>query len=153
MIDGCEEFFARSGEVLEEFDFVIEMDEEGLVFVFAEDVIEKRAAGGAFLIEDAALAEAGVHEEAEGEREIRFLGEIGDGLRLAVLIEGEVVFGEIADEVAVFVSDGGDVIDGGDVEGDRRGLLAEEGNGGEEKKQDSWKKFPHVVRPCLSRDF
>ena len=46
-------------------------------------------------------------------------------MRLAVLIEGEVVFGEIADGVAVFVSDGGDEIDGGDVEGDRRGLLAE----------------------------
>src|SRR6267154_991123 len=77
---------------LEEFDFVIEMDEKGFVFVFAEDVIEERAAGGAFLIKDAALAEAGVHEEAEGEREIGFLGEIGDGLRLAVLVEGEVVF-------------------------------------------------------------
>jgi hypothetical protein len=131
---------------------VIEMDEEGFVFVFAEDVIEERAAGRAFLIKDAALAEAGVHEEAEGEREIGFLGEIGDGLRLAVLIEGEVVFGEIADEVAMFVSDGGDEIDGGDVEGDR-GLLAEEGNGGEEKKEDSWKKFPHVVQPCLSGEF
>src|SRR5258708_31525558 len=64
LIDGREEFFARSGEVLEEFDFVIEMDEKGFVFVFAEDVIEERAAGGAFLIKDAALAEAGVHEEA-----------------------------------------------------------------------------------------
>ncbi len=36
MIDGREEFFARSGEVLKEFDFVIEMDEKGFVFVFAE---------------------------------------------------------------------------------------------------------------------
>jgi len=152
LIDGREEFFARSGEVLKEFDFVIEMDEEGFVFVFAEDVIEERAAGGAFLIKDAALAEAGVHEEAEGEREIGFLGEIGDGLRLAVLVEGEVVFGEIADEVAVFVSDGGDEIDGGDVESDGSGLLAEEGNGGEEKKEDSWKRFPHVVKPGLSPD-
>src|SRR5258708_35188577 len=60
LIDGCEEFFARSGEVLEEVDFVIEMDEEGLVFVFAEDVIEERAAGGALLLCVAALAEAGV---------------------------------------------------------------------------------------------
>src|SRR5258708_32516292 len=84
LIDGREEFFARSGEVLKEFDFVIEMDEKGFVFVFAEDVIEERAAGGAVLIKDAALAEAGVPGEAEGEPGIGFLGEIGDGLRRAV---------------------------------------------------------------------
>ena len=102
---------------------MIEMDEEGFVFVLAQDAIEERAAGGALLIEDATLAKAGVDEEAEGEREIGFLGEIGDGLGLGVLLEGEVVFGKIADKVAVFVSDGGDEIDGGDVESDGR-LLA-----------------------------
>jgi hypothetical protein len=123
LVDSREEFFARRGEVLEEFDFVIEMDEEGFVFVLAQDAIEERAAGGALLIEDATLAKAGVDEEAEGEREIGFLGEIGDGLGLGVLLEGEVVFGKIADKVAVFVSDGGDEIDGGDVESDGR-LLA-----------------------------
>ena len=111
------------------------MDEEGFVFVFAQDAIEERAAGGALLVEDAALAEAGVDEEAEGEREVGLFGEIGDGLGLAVLVESEVVFGEIADEVAVFVADGGEEIDGGDVEGDGRGLLGEEGEGGEEEKE------------------
>ena len=123
LIDCSEEFLAGRGEVLEKFDFVIEMDEEGFVFVFAQDAIEERAAGGALLVEDAALAEAGVDEEAEGEREVGLFGEIGDGLGLAVLVESEVVFGEIADEVAVFVADGGEEIDGGDVEGDGRGLL------------------------------
>jgi len=38
-----------------------------LVFIFAEDAVEEGAAGGALLIEDAALAEAGVDEE-RGER-------------------------------------------------------------------------------------
>jgi hypothetical protein len=123
LIDGCEEFLAGRGEVLKEFDFVIEVDEEGFVFVFAQDAIEERAAGGAFLVEDAALAEAGVNEEAESEREIGLFGEIGDGLGLGVLFKSEVVFGEIADEVAVFVADGGEEIDGGDAEGDGRGLL------------------------------
>src|SRR4029077_9661340 len=117
------EFLTRGGEVLEEFDFVVEMDEEGFVLVFAQDAIEEGAAGGAFLVEEAALAEAGVDEEAEGEREIGLFGEIGDGLGLGVLFESEIVFGEIADEVAVFVADGGEEIDGGDVYGDG-GLLA-----------------------------
>src|SRR5258708_8985594 len=95
-------------------------------------MVEERAAGGAFLIEDAALAEAGVDEEAEGEGEIGLFGEIGDGLGLGVLFEGEVVFGEVADEVAMFVADSGQEIDGGDVDGDG-GLLDGEGEGGQEK--------------------
>jgi len=137
LIDGREEFLAGGGEVLEEFDFVIEMDEEGFVFVFAQDAIEERAAGGAFLIEDAALAEAGVDEKAEGEREIGFFGEIGDGLGFAVLVEGEVVFGEVADDVAVLVADSGEEVDGADVDGDRSGLLAGQRKSGEEKKEAS----------------
>ena len=112
LIDGREEFFTGRREVLEEFDLVVEMDEEGFVFVFAQDAIEERAAGGALLIEDAALAEAGVDEEPDGEREVGLFGEIGDGLGLAVLVESEVVFGEVTDEVAVFVADGGEEIDG-----------------------------------------
>ena len=122
---------------MEEFDFVVEMDEERFVFVFAEDAIEERAAGGAFLIEDAALAEAGVDEKAEGEREIGFFGEIGDGLGFAVLVEGEVVFGEVADDVAVLVADSGEEVDGADVDGDRSGLLAGQRKSGEEKKEAS----------------
>ena len=128
-INGGEEFLTRGGEILEEFDFVVEMDEEGFVLVFAQDAIEEGAAGGAFLVEDAALAEAGVDEEAEGEWEIGLFGEIGDGLGLGVLFEGEVVLGEIADEVAVFVADGGEKIYGCDVYGDG-GLLAGERDGG-----------------------
>jgi hypothetical protein len=66
LIDGGKEFLAGGGEVLEKSDFEIEMDEESFIFVFAQHVIEEGAAGGAFLIEDSALAEAGVHEEAKG---------------------------------------------------------------------------------------
>ena len=130
MINGGLEFLARGGEILEEFDFVVEVNDKGLVFVLAEDAIEERAAGGAFLVEEAELAEAGVDEEAEGEREVGLFGEIGDGLGLGVLFEGEVVFGEIADEVAVFVADCGKEIDGGDVYADGRGLLGGERRSG-----------------------
>jgi len=108
LVDGREEFLTGGGEVLHEFDLVIEMDEEGFVFVFAQDAIEESTAGGALLVENLALAEAGVHEQAQGEREVGLFGEIGDGLRFAVLLESEVVFGEVADDVAVFVANGGE---------------------------------------------
>ena len=58
-------------------------------------------------------------------------------MRLAVLFESEVVLREIADEVAVFVADSGEEIDGGDVESDGGGLLAQERKGGEENRQGS----------------
>ena len=149
LIDGGEKFLAGSGEVLEEFYFVVEVDEEGFVFIFAEDAIEEGSAGGALLIENAALAEAGVDEEAEGEREIGVLCEIGDGLGLGVLFEGEVVFGEIADEVAVLVADSGEEVDGGDGYGDG-GLLAGERESGQDEGEESCRKFPHFRSGCLS---
>ena len=125
----------RGGQVLQQFHFAIEMDKEGFVFVAPQDAVEKRAAGGAFLLQYPALAEAGVHEQAESERKVGLFGEIGDGLGLAVLLESEVGFGEIAEDVAVLVADGGEEIDGGDVEGDGRGLLADKRKSGQEKQQ------------------
>ena len=72
LIDGGLEFLAGRGEALEELDFAIEMDDEGFVLVFAKDVVEEGAAGGEFLVEDAALAEAGVNKEAESEPKVGF---------------------------------------------------------------------------------
>jgi hypothetical protein len=39
------------------------------------------------------LAAGGIDEDAEGERQVRFGGEVFDGLRLAVLKNREVAFG------------------------------------------------------------
>ncbi len=124
LVDRSFEFLARRSDILQQFDFTIEMDDESLVFVFAQDVIDKGATGGEFLIEDAALAHAGVDEEAESKRKIRFLGEIGDGLGLTVLLESEIILGKIADDAAVLVADGGEEIYGIDVNSDWGGLLA-----------------------------
>jgi len=125
LIDGSLELLTRRSEVLEKFDLVIEMDDEGFVLVLAEDVIEKGATGGELLIKDAALAEAGVDQQAKGEREIGFLGEISDGLWFGILFEGEITFGEIVDEGVVLVADGDEEIDGVDVDGDGGSLLGE----------------------------
>ena len=134
LVNGRQELLARGGEVLEEFDFAVEVDDEGLVFILAEQVIEEGMAGGDFLAKDAALAEAGVYEQAEGEGKIGFAGEIGDGLGLAVLVELKIVFGEVVDEGAVFIADGGEEIDGADIDGDGSGLL---GKSGRQEGEDS----------------
>ena len=62
-------------------------------------------------------------------------------MRLAVLFEGEVPFAEIADEVAVFVANGGEEIDGGNIECDGRGLPAEERKSDEKKKDKKFENF------------
>ena len=152
LIDGREEFLTVRGEVLEEFDLAIEMNEESLIFVHPQDAIEESAAGDALLVKNLALAEAGVGKQAEGKREVGLLGKVGDGLGLAVLLEGEVVFGEVADDAAVLVADSGEEIDGRDVDGNGRGLLADKGKSSEEKKQGDGEKFPQVEEPCLSAD-
>jgi hypothetical protein len=135
LIDGGLKFLAGGSDVLIELDFMVEMNDEGFVFVFAQQVIEKRAAGREFLIEDTALTHAGVDEQAKGEWEIGLFGEIGDGLRMAVLGENKVVFGEVIDNFGVFVTDGGEEIDGVDFDSDGSGLLAAKRQIGRQEKK------------------
>ena len=58
------QFLAGRSEVLKQFHFVIEMDHEVFVLVFAKHVVEKAVACRAFLAEDPPLAHAGVHQQA-----------------------------------------------------------------------------------------
>ena len=76
------------------------MNKERLVLILREHLVEEGAAGTALLIENVTLAPTGVDEQAEGEREIGFLGKILDGFGAAVLLKSEVVFGEIFDDLA-----------------------------------------------------
>jgi len=64
LIDGGPEFLAGRGEVLQQLDFAIEVNDGSFVLVFAENAIEEGAAGGEFLAEDTALAETAVDQEA-----------------------------------------------------------------------------------------
>ena len=85
---------------------MIEVDEEGLVLGLHEHLVEKTAARVALGIEDAGLTAAGVDQQAEREREIRLLRKILDGLRAAVFLKREIVFGEVADDLAMVVAYG-----------------------------------------------
>ena len=70
-----------------------------------QDLLQERPANFFLHVEDALLAAAGVDQDAERERQIRFGGEVLDGLRSAVLSDVEVTFGQVGDERALFVFD------------------------------------------------
>ena len=69
-----------------------------------------------FHIEDAHLAAAGIDQDAQRKREIGFGLEVFDGLRLAVLEEVEVVFGEVGNQRAMLVFDVEEQLDDFDVD-------------------------------------
>jgi len=93
------------------------MNDESLVAILADHLIQKAVAGAAFLIEYAALAQAGVNQEAKRQGKIRLTGEVADGLRAAIFAENEVLFIQIIDDFAAFVADGGEHIDDFDIDG------------------------------------
>ena len=94
------------------------MDEERFVLVLAQDVLEEFVAGVALPIEHARLAAAGIEQQAEREREIALLGEVADGLRAPVFLDGELVLGQIVDDFALLVADGGQDVDDVDAGGE-----------------------------------
>ncbi len=95
-----------------------ELHDEGFVFRGGEHLVEEGAAGGALFVDDVALGEAGVDEQAEDEGEVGVLVEVADGLGFAVDLEDEVVLGEVLDEGAFFVADDDGEIDEAGVNGD-----------------------------------
>src|SRR6202034_1955694 len=55
----------RGSQVLQQLHFAVEVNHERLVLVFAQHMIEKGVAGVALLIEEAALAHAGIYQQAQ----------------------------------------------------------------------------------------
>jgi hypothetical protein len=101
--NGFFQLFARGGEFLQQLNLMIEVNQEGLVHVRAENVIEEGIARIALRAEDVSLAHTGVHQRPEGQRDVALAGEEGDGLRLAVFVEREVVLVQRLDDFAVLV--------------------------------------------------
>jgi hypothetical protein len=121
-------FVAGVGEVLEELDLVIEVDEEGLVAVFGgfgrvgQHEVDEFAGGGALVVDGAIDAAAGVDEESAEKGQWTLDREALDRLGFVVFREGEVGRGEVGDEVAMLVANG-------DGKQDLVGLDLERGNG------------------------
>jgi len=105
------------------------VNDERAVFFRAQDLVrakhlaQEAIAGRALFGEDTALADAGVDQEAEGQRQAGFLGEIADDLRAAVLFEGEIVLGEAKDHLALSIADRGEEVDNADIRREHRGVL------------------------------
>src|SRR5580700_6872867 len=90
------------GEILQQVYVAIEADDEGFVVV-AQNLFQKCAADFFLHVEDALLAAAGINEDSERERQIRFRSEVLDGLRLAVFGDCEIVFGQVGNKHALLV--------------------------------------------------
>jgi hypothetical protein len=61
MIDGRLKFLTGRSQVLQQRNFTVKLNDKGFVLVHAQNLIQKSAAGGALLIQDASLAQAGIH--------------------------------------------------------------------------------------------
>ena len=140
------EFLARRSEVLQEVHFVIELDDEGFVLVFAQGVIEEGVAGVALLVQNAPLAQARVHQETQRQRKIGILREIADGLRVAILIQHEIVLGQVANEKPMLVAHGGEHAYHFDVHGDGRGLQSLRALLAAQRRRDEWKQYEQEER-------
>lgn len=82
---------------------MVEVDDECLVFG-TQHLVKEAVAGAAFFAENPALAHAGVDQQTEREREIRFAAEVLDGLRAPIFLQGEVIFAQVIDDLAVLVA-------------------------------------------------
>jgi hypothetical protein len=95
----------RGNEILEQLHFSVKMDDECLVFGSSQHLIQETLAGRSFLIQNIPLAHAGVDKQAEREGKVGFLRKIANRLRVTIFLEEEIVFGQIADDLAMLVSD------------------------------------------------
>src|ERR1039457_4931907 len=115
IVHGVGEQAGGAGVVLQQLGLFAEADEESFVLLL-QDLGEELGGGAALDLDQVALAARNVDQEADGEGEIGFAREILDGLRLAVFEDGEILFGEVGDECALFVADGGQDADDIDID-------------------------------------
>src|ERR1700728_3065477 len=87
------------------------MNHAGTVFLLMKHLIQKIVARGALRAEHVALAEAGVDQQADGDRKIVFEHEIFNVLRMVVFGENKIVLAEVLDELALLVADRGGHVD------------------------------------------
>src|ERR1044071_10276673 len=58
----------------------------------------------ALLFQNAPLAQAGIHQQAERERQISIVRKVADRLRTPVLFQQKIVFSQVANDLAVLVA-------------------------------------------------
>ncbi len=113
---------AGRGDVLQQFRLKIEVNHKRHVLLGTQHLFKETVAGRTLFPDQPPLAPAGIHQQAERERQIAFLGEIRDDLRAAVLIQEKIVFGEVLHDLAVLVAHVGKQVDHLDA-GGKGGLV------------------------------
>ena len=117
-IEGCPQQARRVGEVLQQVGIDIEADHERQV-LGAQDLIQKIGPDFLLHLEHLPLAAAGIDQNAQGQGEVGFGGEILDGLRVAVLVDLEVVPGQIGNQPAFLIFDIEEELDNIDINFER----------------------------------
>src|ERR1019366_6588521 len=90
--------------VLQQTGIDVEIHDKRQIFV-GQYLLQKRSADFFFHVEDVQLAAAGVNQDPQCKRQVRFGSEVLDGLLLAVLEDVKVIFGHVRDQRAVLVFD------------------------------------------------
>ena len=86
-------------------------------------MVEKLPARAALLGKHGALAAAHIHQKAERQRQIGLRRKVADGLFPAVFFEGEIVLGEVPDQLSLFIANRDQDVDHVDAGGEG-GLLS-----------------------------
>src|SRR5260370_41483969 len=100
------QLFTGRSQILQQLHFTVKVNEECFVLFLDKHLIEKTAAGVPLRIEDAGLTTAGIDEQTQREREIRFLRKIADRLRAAVFLKREIVFADVSNDLVMLVANG-----------------------------------------------
>src|SRR5262249_21656058 len=91
-----------AGEILQQFGLHVEAEHKCQVLL-AQNLTEEFASDLFLHIEDIGLTAAGVDQDAEGQRKVRFCSKILNRLRLSVFEDLKIVLGQIGDQSALLV--------------------------------------------------
>ena len=89
---------------MQQFHIEIEMNHKRHVLLGAQHLFEEPETGRPLFFNQPALAAAGVHQQAEREGQVALLGEIGDRLGAAILLQDKIVLGEVLHDTARLVT-------------------------------------------------
>jgi hypothetical protein len=134
------------------------LHKENPVLIFPDHLIKKTQTGAALAIYNTALAPAGIHHQAERQRQVRFPREIADRLWAAVFEQGKILPSEITDQHSGPVPDGRQNIDHFDIRREDRLFFPTPGKSKYPKSGPSPEDFasvttiPHTIKLTKNLD-
>ena len=103
------ELLGRRGQVLQKLHLMIEVNQKRLVLhILAQRLVDEGGAGGAFVAEDRSLAQAGIDQQAHGQRKLVLAREVGDRLGMAVIVERKIALRQVGEDSPLLVAHAGE---------------------------------------------